>query len=201
MTVTRNTPNTGDTFSGSQPVLLANAQGYFDTWQIDHIPYNVANAGFHAQVTLPIEAAPTSSSSQVILYAQDSVATTGRSDLYMAYQTSAGTPFSGTLFPLNLIKAFGRATKAGNLVVGSSFNVTTAVYSASPDTYTIDLASPICKNTNADKARVMVLALPESSSFNANVTCMSLPVTSTTQVIITTNSSTVTAISFAILVI
>ena len=171
---------------------------------IDHYPFdnNTGNEGFHNQVTLPFldPPTPTTIAGQGKIYTQDSAATPGRSDLYYAYQTSVGTPFSGTLFPLNIIKAFGRATGAG-LVAGSSFNVTTAVFSGGPDRWTITLTSPICANTAPDMARVMVLALPEVGTFDASTACMSFPVLSPTVITIATNGSSVSALSFAILVI
>lgn len=192
------------------PQDYKNIQGNFNQANVvygtDHFPFdNVTSGqeGFHNKVTLPNRADPTTGAAQGMVYAKNSASTPGRTDLYYAYQTAGGTDFTGNFFPLNIIKAFGRAVRSGGgtaLVAGSSFNVTGVAFAASnPDTWTINLTSPIC--SVGDIGKVMVLALPEASAFFSDIVCMSAPVASTTQILVYTNRSVVTAISFAILVI
>lgn len=198
MTVTRDTPNANDIIAQTQPLLLANNQGYVDGFAVDHVAYNATGAGKHNHSTYPIQAsAPATIAGEGAVYTKDNTKITGTADLYYRYQNAGGN-LTGFEFPLSLIKAFGRATTAG-LVVGSSFNVQSAAHFTGPDRWVITFDSAITANNATDLGKVMVIALPEANAFNAAVTCMSLPVTSPTSVTITTNSSAVQAISFIVM--
>lgn len=161
MVVTRDVPLGPQKISASQPILLANSQGYFDTWQVDHEAYNTADAGKHDKVTLPDHGtAPSTGAGEGVVYTLPNSPDTGRVDLYYRYQTDAGTPFTGLPYPLTWIKAFGRCTTAGP-VAGACFNITGASRGVS-DVWTITLTNAICDV--ADVGNIVVLANNETGT-------------------------------------
>lgn len=175
-----------------------NLQGNFEQSNIvygeDHYPFDnatVGEQGFHDKVTMPVRADPTSVASQGIVYTKDSANQPGRTDLYYAYQTDVGTEFTGTFFPLNLIKACGRADAAG-LVAGSGFNVTSAELVG--NIWTIIMPSAVSN----DAAKMMVFFTPVSASI---INQPNLVITSTTEFTITRQNNLVTSISFMVLAI
>ena len=157
----------------------------------DHYPLDNAVAGqegFHDKVTMPVRADPTSIAGQGIVYTKDSAIQPGRSDLYYAYQTNVGTPYSGTFFPLNACKAFGLATTGGNLIAGTSFNVTSAVFAGNAWTITLTSAA------HSDATKIMVIATPVSSSSDPGK--IGVQVSNTTTIIIRRSAADVSGISF-----
>lgn len=176
-----------------------NLQGNFEQANIvygeDHFAFDnatVGEQGFHDKVTMPVRANPTSIASQGIVYTKDSTNQPGRSDLYYAYQTDAGTPYSGTFFPLNFCKAFGRADDPGGLVAGSSFNVTSAALAG--NTWTIILTSAASDNAG----KIVFLTTPLSASI---INQPNVIIDSTTQIRVIRQNSSVTSISFMVLAI
>lgn len=200
--------------TGSVPLNqdYLNIQGNFTQANVvygtDHYAFDNITAGqegFHKQVTMPNAAAPpTTAAAQGIVFTQNSAESTGRTDLYYAYQTSGGTPLTGALFPLTATKAFGVATGrvvglSNRLVSGSSFNVSTVTFAtASPDTWTINLTSPI---VNADFTRILVVVTPIVSGFNAAVNVMCPTPSANNQVLVYSNSSSCIGINFVILAV
>lgn len=64
-----NVPNGPDDPADDQPFMLTNTQS-INTWtNVDHIGYNVINAGIHKQVTMRNQAAPGLGDGQGVLYA------------------------------------------------------------------------------------------------------------------------------------
>lgn len=144
-----------------------NLQGNFEQANIvygtDHYPLDnavVGQQGFHKKVTMPVITDPVTTAAQGIAYTKDSATLPGRTDLYYAYQTDVGTAMSGTFFPLNICKAFGKATAAGNLIANTSFNVTSADLAASK--WTVILTSPIVAAGQED--RIMVLTTAQAAT-------------------------------------
>ena len=199
MAVTRDTPNPNDIIAQTQPILLANNQGYVDSFAVDHVDYNAGGAGKHNQSTYPVlGSAPATLAGEGAVYTKNNTKITGTADLYYRYQNAGGN-LTGFEFPLTVVKAFGKATRTGNLVVGSSFNVTTAAFNGSPDRWVITFSSAITANNAPDLAKVMIIALPEVGVFDPSVACMSAAMTIPTEATIIVNSSAVQGISFMVL--
>lgn len=57
MPYNNNIPQPTDILSDSQDDLLNNFMQLSTAWNINHIPYNAVNQGFHSQVTLPVAGA------------------------------------------------------------------------------------------------------------------------------------------------
>lgn len=160
----------------------------------DHFPLDnatVGQQGFHDKATFPVRTDPTTIASQGIVYTKDSAYQPGRTDLYYAYQTAVGTPYTGTFFPLNFCKAFGRADAAG-LVAGSSFNVANA--NLLGNIWTINLTSPASDNVN----KMVVIFSPTSASI---INPPSLDIVTTSQFTITRQNASATSISFMVMAI
>lgn len=157
----------------------------------DHYPLDNATSGqqgFHKQVTLNARTDPTTIASQGIVYTKDSADSPGRTDLYYAYQTDAGTKFSGDFFPLNACKAFGKANQSGTILEpDTSFNVASVTFTS--NTWTVTLNSE--PHTNKDK--IMVFTQAFSSSGNAS---LGVSVVSTKVFTVIRNAADASGISF-----
>ena len=161
----------------------------------DHYPLDNATAGqigFHKRITLPAGAAPVTTAGQGKVYTQDSAVQPGRTDLYYAYQTDAGVPYTGELFPLNFCKAFGRSSDPGGLDAGTEFNVTSA--NLVGNTWTIILTS--AASDNVSKMMVFVNALSASTINQPNII-----IDSATQIRVVRQNSSATSISFMVVAI
>ncbi len=175
-----------------------NLQGNFEQANIvygtDHYPFDNATAGeqgFHDKATFPVRSDPTTIAAQGIVYTKDSAVAPGRSDLYYAYQTDVGTPFSGTFFPLTVCKAFGKANAAG-LIAGTGFNITSAALVA--NTWTIDLTSAASDTTD----KIMVFVTSTSASTGQY---LAVSIVTTSQFTVLRPSASHTSISFMVLAI
>lgn len=200
MVVERNIPQPADIISVSQDQLLQNNQGYVDTFAVDHGPYNDANAGKHLRSTYPIQASdPVTLAGEGKVYAKDSTALTGRTDLYYRYQTAGGTSMTGLVCPLLAIKAFGKADLLGT-VAGTAFNCTVSAIAG--NVWTITITSPFV--SNADAQKMMVLAVPESAA-TTNIPILGVLITNETTITVRRTSTAaggaagVSVFSFAIL--
>lgn len=157
MVVTRDTPNANDIISQTQPLLLSNNQDYVDKFAVDHVSYNDSGGGKHNKSTYPIQAAkPTTSSGEGAVYTKTSAVSPGRVDLWFEYQTAGGTDFTGVEFPLNNVKAFGKAD-GGGLVAGTAFNVTDA--NILGDVWTVNLTQHVTNSVS----KMMVFITPMST--------------------------------------
>ena len=191
MTVTRDIPTSTQKLSVSQPFLLANSQGYWDTWLVDHVSYADGNIGFHNKVTMPIQSvAPTGEASASQMYTIDSTTNAGRTDLYYRYQNNVGSPMRDEVFPLTCIKALGRAdaTAAGDRkITGTTFNIASMTWAPTSSvlgTWTVNFTSPISDDITKILPFVTILNTASSSSYN-----LTTQVISTSQVTVRISAS------------
>ena len=196
MVVKRDIPLAPDLISVSQGDLLGNNQGYVDTFAVDHGAYNDPQAGKHLKSTYPVRGSdPVTLAGEGDVYTKDSTAKPGRTDLYYRYQTAVGTSMTGQVFPLNFVKAFGKADTAGT-IAGTAFNATVSAISG--NVWTITITSPFVTMANAQK--MMVLAIPESNT--TGIQSLNVSIASETTVLVTRTSTNIvfpSSFSFAIL--
>jgi len=71
-----NIPQPTDILSDSQDDILENFQQLNTAWNVNHVLFNTANQGMHAQVTMPNNAAPTATAiGQANMWSQQSTLT------------------------------------------------------------------------------------------------------------------------------
>lgn len=137
--------------SFDQPVMLQNNVSNQGIWTVDHIGFNAANGGTHAQLNFAgfgsstlLGPAPAS-----LVYPAAGVADTANAQLY--FKNSDGT------FPISLIRACGYFSN-GAIVIGSQQVNVSSVVHTSTGIYTISLvANAVTSNA------FIITALADSS--------------------------------------
>lgn len=108
LTYTLNIPAAQNNPSADQPDMKINTNSIDSLLNVDHFTFAFGNAGWHRQVTLPIEPTPTSLAGQAVMYAN----TSGQSQLF-ATTDAGGKAYQLTNFNDSLFSKFGSSTGKG----------------------------------------------------------------------------------------
>ncbi len=159
MVYTANTPNAGDKISVTQPIIKANFQDLDTYTQVDHIPLNDANAGYHKWSHYPSRAGarPATGPSDGATYTDASP--NGLIELLYRYPTDAGR-FTGVDAPLTAIKAFCVLIQnASPVVTSSSYNVNagTTIYAPGTSGTSVTWQIKIVRAVSVVTNRILVL--------------------------------------------
>lgn len=147
MVVKRSIPLATDILAVSQGDLLGNAQGYFDTFAVDHGGYDSTVPGFHKKTTYPVQAAiPVTTAGQSLLYSDTRGNTASRADLFYVYGNSDGKTPNKQVFPINFVKACCVLIKTGSgFIPASAFNIASVTYGAS--VWNVTFTNPIAEDS------------------------------------------------------
>lgn len=123
ITYSSSIPQATDQISQSQPLILQNFTAINQLIEVDHATFASSNAGFHNQVTLPVQgSAPSFAAGNIGLYSLLN-ATTTKNELYINLSSGTNIPMTAcstfqtgyTYLPSGILMQWGKATGTGSV--------------------------------------------------------------------------------------